>query len=49
MSQIVRTRTFTIKIRRQKIDKTTHSKIETIIKINTPKFIAIAIKTTINK
>ncbi len=47
--QIVRARTFTIKIRKQKINRTIYSKIETTIKIDIAKIIAIIIRATIDK
>ncbi len=47
--QIVRARTFTIKIRKQKINRTIYSKIETTIKIDIAIIIAIIIRATIDK
>jgi len=47
--QIIKATTLTIKIRKQEINKTTHNKIETAIKINISKIIAITIRTITSK
>jgi len=47
--QIVKTKILTIRIKRQEINKITHKKIKTIIKINIAKIIAIAIRATTSK
>jgi len=47
--QIIRAKTFIIKIKKQKINKIIYSKIETIIKINIAKIIVIVIRTITSK
>jgi len=47
--QIVRAKTLTIRIRKQKIDRTIYSKIKITIKIDIAKIIAIIIKIATNK